>query len=234
MMTQPIISVPEYLYMTTRVTGKGTNQKNTGWVLELQTPLPGSNRPTSIYITRNPEILIYKDIDGAQVSVKHSRTEPDGSTTDWKSNIVEVGDVVEVRLVRGTFKPTKMDGITPNDPNVSYSYFWNLESIVPSTGQVMTGGAPPPPPAGTASAPPAGTPPPFKVEGIVRGHCENVIAQLAIARLLPGIEAEDGGIDWQVFRTYRDLYFHNISDVPIEPLVLEEADEEGEPTDGNV
>ena len=233
-MTQPI-SVPEYLHWTTRVTGKGPNQKNTGFVLDLQTPLPGATHPTSIYITRNPEILIYKDIDGAQASVQHSRTEPDGSITDWTSNIVEAGDVVAVQLVRGTFKPTKVDG-TPNNPNVSYSYFWNLESIAPSTGQVMAAGAPPrqAPPAGTASAPPAGTPPPFKVEGIVRGHCENVIAQLAIAKLLPGIEAEDGGIDWQVFRTYRDLYFHNISDVPIEPLVLEEADEEGEPNEGNV
>ena len=107
-MTQPIISVPEYLYMTTRVTGKGTNLKKTGWVLELQTPLPGSNRPTSIYITRNPEILIYKDIDGAQVSVKHSRTEPDGSITDWTSNIVEVGDVVAVPAGGGGGAPPVM------------------------------------------------------------------------------------------------------------------------------
>mgnify|MGYP003658901267 CR=1 FL=1 len=43
MTTEAIISVPEYLNWTTRVTGKGPNQKNTGWVLSLQTPLPGSN-----------------------------------------------------------------------------------------------------------------------------------------------------------------------------------------------
>ena len=232
-MTQPIMSVPEYLHWTTRVTGKGPNQKNTGWVLQLQTPLPGSNYPTNLY-PRDPAILVYADVGGAQVSVQHSRTEPNGSTTDWESNIVEVGDVVEVQLHRDTFKTNKMDG-TPNDPNYATSYFWGLESIAPSTGQVMAAGAPPrqAPPAGTASAPPAGTPPPFKVEGIVRGHCENVIAQLAIARLLPGIEAEDGGIDWQVFRTYRDEYYHQVSNVPVEPLLSEEVEEE-EPTDGSV
>ena len=32
MTTEAIISVPEYLNWTTRVTGKGPNQKNTGWV----------------------------------------------------------------------------------------------------------------------------------------------------------------------------------------------------------
>ena len=52
--------------------------------------------------------------------------------------------------------------------------------------------------------------------------------ELAIAKLLPGIEAEDGGIDWDVFRSYRDLYFHHVSNVPVEPLALEEAAEDEE------
>ena len=41
MTTEVLTSVPEYLNWTTRVSGKGPNQKNTGWVLTLQTPLPG-------------------------------------------------------------------------------------------------------------------------------------------------------------------------------------------------
>jgi hypothetical protein len=96
---------------------------------------------------------------------------------------------------------------------------------VPSTGQVMEKGAPPRQgvPTGTASAPQAGTP---QNEGVIKGHSENIVAQLAIAKLLPGIEAADGGIDWQVFRTYRDLYYHNVSNVPVEPLVLHESDDE--------
>ena len=223
MTTEVIVSVPEYLHWTTRVTGKGPNQRNTGWVLTLQTPLPGSSFPTNLY-PRDPAILVYPATDGVQAVVQHSRTEPDHSTTNWESNIVEVGDVVEVRLRRDTFKTNKLDG-TPNDPNYATSYFWALETIVPSTGQVMEAAAPPGrvPPAGTASAPPAGTPPTFQVEGVVKGHCEKVIAQLAIAKLLPGIEAEDGGIDWEAFRKYRDLYYHSVSNVPVEPLVLEEA-----------
>ena len=219
-MTTPI-AVPEYLHWTTRVTGKGPNQKNTGWVLQLQTPLPGSSYPTNLY-PRDPSILVYNDIDGVPAMVPHSRTDPGGSTTDWASDLVEVGDVVAVQLRRDTFKINKQDG-TPNDPNWATSYFWSLESIAPSTGPVMEASAPPrqaPPPA--PAGVPADTPQPLQIAGIVRGHCENVIVQLAIAKLLPGIEAEDGGVDWQVFRTYRDLYFHNVSDVPIEPLPSED------------
>ena len=63
------------------------------------------------------------------------------------------------------------------------------------------------------------------MRGDIKGHCEKIIAELTIARLLPGIEAEDGGIDWEVFRTYRDLYFHNVSNIPIEPLVPGETEE---------
>ena len=226
MTTEVLTSVPEYLNWTTRVAGKGPNQKNTGWVLTLQTPLPGSNYPTNLY-PRDPAILVYLDVDGVQAAVKHSRVEPDGTTTAWESNVVEVGDVVAVQLHRDTFKANKLDG-SPNDPNWATSYFWELLSIVPSSGQVEAGAPTPPrpPAAGTpATGHPAPTPPAFQVEGVVKGHCENIIAQLAVAKLLPGIEADDGGIDWDLFRTYRDLYFHNVSNVPIEPLVPEEGEE---------
>ena len=229
MTTEVIVSVPEYLNWTTRVSGKGPNQKNTGWVLTLQTPLPGSNYPTNLY-PRDPAILVYLDVDGVQAAVKHSRVEPDGTTTAWESNVVEVGDVVAVQLHRDTFKANKLDG-SPNDPNWATSYFWELLSIVPSSGQVEAGASTPPrpPAAGTpATGHPAPTPPAFQVEGVVKGHCENIIAQLAVAKLLPGIEAEDGGIDWDLFRTYRDLYFHNVSNIPVEPLVSEEVEEEEE------
>ena len=226
MVTETIVSVPEYLNWTTRVSGKGPNQKNTGWVLSLQTPLPGSNYPTNLY-PRDPAILVYPDVDGVQAAVKHSRVEPDGTTTAWESNVVEVGDVVAVQLHRDTFKANKLDG-SPNDPNWATSYFWELLSIVPSNGQVEAGAPTPPrPPAagnpGTGHPPP--TPPAFQVEGVVKGHCENIIAQLAVAKLLPGLEAEDGGIDWGLFRQYRDLYYHNVSNVPVEPLPSEEAEE---------
>jgi len=226
MTTEAIISVPEYLNWTTRVSGKGPNQKNTGWVLTLQTPLPGSNYPTNIY-PRDPAILVYPDVDGAQAAVKHSRVEPDGTTTAWESNVVEVGDVVAVQLHRDTFKANKLDG-SPNDPNWATSYFWELLSIVPSDGQVDAGSpqAPRTPVQTGTPATPAGTPPAFQVEGVVKGHCENIIAQLAVAKLLPGLEAEDGGIDWDVYRQYRDEYFHNVSNVPIEPLPSEEVVEE--------
>jgi len=226
MVTETIISVPEYLNWTTRVSGKGPNQKNTGWVLTLQTPLPGSNYPTNIY-PRDPAILVYPDVDGAQAAVKHSRVEPDGTTTAWESNVVEVGDVVAVQLHRDTFKANKLDG-SPNDPNWATSYFWELLSIVPSDGQVDAGSpqAPRTPVQTGTPATPAGTPPAFQVEGVVKGHCENIIAQLAVAKLLPGLEAEDGGIDWDVYRQYRDEYFHNVSNVPIEPLPSEEVVEE--------
>ena len=226
MTTEVLTSVPEYLNWTTRVSGKGPNQKNTGWVLTLQTPLPGSNYPTNLY-PRDPAILVYLDVDGVQAAVKHSRVEPDGTTTAWESNVVEVGDVVAVQLHRDTFKANKLDG-SPNDPNWATSYFWELLSIVPSSGQVEAG-APTPPRTPTGGAPatghPAPPPPAFQVEGVVKGHCENIIAQLAVAKLLPGIEADDGGIDWDLFRTYRDLYFHNVSNIPVEPLVPEEGEE---------
>ena len=63
---------------------------------------------------------------------------------------------------------------------------------------------------------------------MVKGHCENIIAQLAIAKLLPNVMSEDGGIDWDTFRQYRDEYFHNVSNVPIEPLAAEESEQEDE------
>ena len=225
MVTEAIISVPEYLNWTTRVSGKGPNQKNTGWVLSLQTPLPGSTFETKIY-PRDPAILIYPDVDGAPAAVKHSKTEPDGTVTNWESNVVETGDVVAVQLHRDTFKEHKQDG-TPNDRNWAAAYFWELLSIVPSDGQVDAGSpqAPRTPVQTGTPATPAGTPPAFQVEGVVKGHCENIIAQLAVAKLLPGLEAEDGGIDWGAYRQYRDEYFHNVSNVPIEPLPSEEAEE---------
>ena len=89
MTTEAIISVPEYLNWTTRVTGKGPNQKGTGWVLTLQTPLPGSTYETKIY-PRDPAILIYPDVDGVQAMVKHSKTEPDGSITYSETNMVRL------------------------------------------------------------------------------------------------------------------------------------------------
>ena len=226
MTTEAIISVPEYLNWTTRVTGKGPNQKNTGWVLQFQTPLPGSTYPPNIY-PRDPAIMSYPEVDGAQAMVKHSKTEPDGTVTNWESNVAEVGDVVAVQLQRDTFKATKGDG-SPNDPNWATSYFWSLLSIVPSSGQVDASAPPPartpPPPAPPATGHPAPPPPAFQVEGVVKGHCENIIAQLAIAKLLPGIEEEDGGINWDKFRQYRDIYFHAVSNVPIPPATEEEEE----------
>ena len=225
MTTEVIVSVPEFLNWTTRVFSKGPTRSGKGWDLCFQTPLPGSTYETHVY-PRDPAIMIYPDVDGAPAAVKHSKTEPDGTVTNWESNVVETGDVVAIQLHRDTFKATRQDG-TPSDPNYATSYFWELVSIAPSSGQVETGaalpGRPPAPPNNPAT--PAGTPPAFQVEGVVKGHCENIIAQLAIARLLPGIDAEDGGIDWEVFRTYRDLYFHNVSNIPIEPLVPGETEE---------
>jgi hypothetical protein len=225
MTTEVIVSVPEYLNWTTRVFSKGKTRSGKAWDLCFQTPLPGSTYETHVY-PRDPAIMIYPDVDGAPAKVKHSKTEPDGSITYSETNMVEVGDVVAIQLKRDTFKPLKQDG-TSNDPNWASAYFWELTSIVPSSGQVETGAALPgkPPAPVNNPATPAGTPPAFQVEGVVKGHCENIIAQLAIARLLPGIEAEDGGIDWDAFRTYRDLYFHNVSNVPVEPLVPEETEE---------
>ena len=229
MTTEVITSVPEYLNWTTRVFSKGPTRSGKGWDLCFQTPLPGSTYETHVY-PRDPAIMIYPDVDGAPAVVKHSKTEPDGTVTNWESNVVEVGDVVAIQLHRDTCKETRQDG-TASDRNWATSYFWELLSIVPSDGQVDAGAPTPPrpPAAGTpATGHPAPTPPAFQVEGVVKGHCENIIAQLAIAKLLPGIEAEDGGIDWDLFRTYRDLYFHNVSNVPIEPLVSEETEEEDE------
>ena len=226
MTTEAIISVPEYLNWTTRVFSKGPPRSGKAWDLCSTTPLPGSSYETHVY-PRDPAIMIYPDVDGAPAAVKHSKTEPDGSVTNWESNIVEVGDVVAVQLHRDTFKATKQDG-TPNDPNWATSYFWELVSIVPSNGQVDAG-APSPtrtaPPAGAPAAP-AGTPPPFEVRGDIKGHCEKIIAGLAIAKLLPNVMSEDGGIDWDTFRQYRDEYFHNVSNVPIEPLAAEESEED--------
>ena len=232
MTTEVLTSVPEYLNWTTRVFSKGPTRSGKGWDLCFATPLPGSTYETHVY-PRDPAIMIYPDIDGAPAVVKHSKTEPDGTVTNWESNVVETGDVVAIQLHRDTFKATKQDG-SPSDPNYATSYFWELTSIVPSDGQVEAGAPTPPRPPAAGTPPtghPAPTPPAFQVEGVVKGHCENIIAQLAVAKLLPGIEADDGGIDWDLFRTYRDLYYHNVSNVPIEPLVseeVEEAEEEGE------
>ena len=220
MTTEAIVSVPEYLNWTTRVFSKGPTRSGKGWDLCFATPLPGSSYETHVY-PRDPAIMIYPDIDGAPAVVKHSKTEPDGTVTNWESNVVETGDVVAIQLHRDTFKATKQDG-SPSDPNYATSYFWELTSIVPSDGQVEAGAPTPPRPPAAGTPPtghPAPTPPAFQVEGVVKGHCENIVAQLTIAKLLPGIEAEDGGIDWEVFRTYRDLYYHNVSNVPVEPLV---------------
>ena len=113
------------------------------------------------------------------------RLKYDRSMTIPGGRLVEVGDVVAVQLHRDTFKANKLDG-SPNDPNWATSYFWELLSIVPSDGQVDAGAPTRPPAAGTpATGHPAPTPPAFQVEGVVKGHCENIIAQLAIARLLP-------------------------------------------------
>ena len=229
MTTEAIVSVPEYLNWTTRVFSKGPTRSGKGWDLCFATPLPGSSYETHVY-PRDPAIMIYPDIDGAPAVVKHSKTEPDGTVTNWESNVVETGDVVAIQLHRDTFKATKQDG-SPSDPNYATSYFWELTSIVPSDGQVEAGAPTPPRPPAAGTPPtghPAPTPPAFQVEGVVKGHCEKIVAQLTIAKLLPGIEAEDGGIDWEVFRTYRDLYFHNVSNVPVEPLVSEEIEEEEE------
>jgi hypothetical protein len=220
MTTEAIVSVPEYLNWTTRVFSKGPTRSGKGWDLCFATPLPGSSYETHVY-PRDPAIMIYPDIDGAPAVVKHSKTEPDGTVTNWESNVVETGDVVAIQLHRDTFKATKQDG-SPSDPNYATSYFWELTSIVPSDGQVEAGAPTPPRPPAAGTPPtghPAPTPPAFQVEGVVKGHCEKIVAQLTIAKLLPGIEAEDGGIDWEVFRTYRDLYYHNVSNVPVEPLV---------------
>ena len=226
MTTEAIVCVPEYLNWTTRVFSKGPTRSGKGWDLCFQTPLPGSTYETHVY-PRDPASMISPDVDGAAAAVKHSKTEPDGTVTNWESNVVETGAVVAIQLHRDTFKETRQDG-TDSDRNYATSYFWELLSIVPSDGQVDAGAPTPPrpPAAGTpATGHPAPTPPAFPVEGVVKGHCENIIAQLAIARLLPGIEAEDGGIDWDAFRTYRDLYYHNVSNVPVEPLVPEETEE---------
>ena len=225
MTTAAEVAVPAFLHWgNTRVTGKGPNQKNTGWVLTFSTPLPGSNYPTNIY-PRDPAIMIYQDrADGAQTLVQHTKVEPDGSTTDWESNIVEVGDVVAVELRRDTFKSTKMDG-SPNSPDYATSYFWELTSIAPATGQSgSTGGGGV---TGSVTAA-AGTGGSSAVEGVIKGHCENIISQLAVAKLLPGIEREDGQIDWEAFRAYRDEYYHMVSNVPIGPALTVPAVEEDE------
>ena len=223
MTTEVIVSVPEYLNWTTRVFSKGPTRSGKGWDLCFQTPLPGSTYETHVY-PRDPAIMIYLDVDGAPAAVKHSKTEPDGTITNWESNVVETGDVVAIQLHRDTFKATRQDG-TASDPSYATSYFWELVSIAPSSGQVETGAAlPSKAPAVGNPATPAGTPPAWEVRGDIKGHCEKIIAELTIAKLLPGIEAADGGIDWEVFRTYRDLYYHNVSNVPVEPLVPEEVE----------
>jgi len=40
--------------------------------------------------------------------------------------------------------------------------------------------------------------------------------------------SEDGGIDWDTFRQYRDQYFHNVSNVPVSPPPTDEEPVEDE------
>ena len=81
MTTEVITSVPEYLNWTTRVFSKGPTRSGKGWDLCFQTPLPGSTYETHVY-PRDPAIMSYPDVDGAQAVVKHSKTEPDGTATN--------------------------------------------------------------------------------------------------------------------------------------------------------
>ena len=233
MTTESMVMLPETFNWLTQVVRRYQNSKQTGWVLELSTKLPRAIHNTNIYISSAQ--LIYTDTDGKEMQVPHTRIVPtqDGLETAEKftNNLIEENDLVFVELSRGNLK--EKDGVPQNGDYCS-SYWWNLESISPGEGIPLAQAnlntprqqVSHPRSANDAAPSNAGQNPVFQVEGVVKGHCENIIAQLAIAKLLPGIEAEDGGIDWDVFRSYRDLYFHHVSNVPVEPLALEEAAED--------
>ena len=236
MTTESMVMLPETFNWLTQVVRRYQNSKQTGWVLELSTKLPQSIHNTNIYVS--PAQLIYVDGDGKQMEVPHTRIVPtqDGLETVEKfaDNLIQDNDMVYVELRRGNLK--QKDGV-PLNGNYCSNYWWDLESISPGEGIPLAQANLNTPrqqvshPRSANDAAPgsnAGQAPVFQVEGVIKGHAENIIAQLAIAKLLPGIEAEDGGIDWDVFRSSRDLYFHHVSNVPVEPLALEEAAEDEE------
>ena len=233
MVTENMVALPETFNWLTKVNRKHLSQSGTKWVLELSTKLPQSQYDTNIYI--NPDQLIYLDDDGNEMQVEHTRIVPEqdgGNRVEtYTNNLVEERDLVFVELSRGNLK--EKNGVSLNADYCS-SYWWNLESLSPGEGTPLTQANlntprqqvnSPRSANGTGSSVDVGQNPTFQVEGVVKGHCENIIAQLAVAKLLPGLEAEDGGIDWGVYRQYRDEYFHTVSNVPIEPLRSEEAEE---------
>jgi hypothetical protein len=233
MVTENMVALPETFNWLTKVNRKHLSQSGTKWVLELSTKLPQSQYDTNIYI--NPDQLIYLDDDGNEMQVEHTRIVPEqdgGNRVEtYTNNLVEERDLVFVELSRGNLK--EKNGVSLNADYCS-SYWWNLESLSPGEGTPLTQANlntprqqvnSPRSANGTGSSVDVGQNPTFQVEGVVKGHCENIIAQLAVAKLLPGLEAEDGGIDWGLFRQYRDEYFHNVSNVPVEPLPSEEAEE---------
>ena len=237
MVTENMVVLPEAFNWLTRVNRKHLSQAGTKWVLELSTKLPQSQYETSIYI--NPDQLMYLDENGKEMQVEHTRLVPEqddeGNVTtvveNFTNNLVEERDLVFVELSRGKLK--EKNGV-PLNADYCSSYWWNLESLSPGEGTPLAQANlntprqqvnSPRSANGTGSSVDVGQNPTFQIEGVVKGHCENIIAQLAVAKLLPGLEAEDGGIDWDVYRQYRDEYFHNVSNVPIEPLRSEEAEE---------
>ena len=233
MVTENMVALPETFNWLTKVNRKHLSQSGTKWVLELSTKLPQSQYDTNIYI--NPDQLIYLDDDGNEMQVEHTRIVPEqdgGNRVEtYTNNLVEERDLVFVELSRGNLK--EKNGVSLNADYCS-SYWWNLESLSPGEGTPLTQANlntprqqvnSPRSANGTGSSVDVGQNPTFEVRGDIKGHCEKIIAQLAVAKLLPGLEAEDGGIDWGLFRQYRDLYYHNVSNVPVEPLPSEEAEE---------
>jgi hypothetical protein len=233
MVTENMVVLPETFNWLTKVNRKHLSQSGTKWVLELSTKLPQSQYDTNIYI--NPDQLIYLDDDGNEMQVEHTRIVPEqdgGNRVEtYTNNLVEERDLVFVELSRGNLK--EKNGVSLNADYCS-SYWWNLESLSPGEGTPLTQANlntprqqvnSPRSANATGSGDGAGQNPTFEVRGDIKGHCEKIIAQLAVAKLLPGLEAEDGGIDWGLFRQYRDEYFHNVSNVPVEPLPSEEAEE---------
>ena len=236
MTTQEQAAIPEMFHWLTRVNKKSLSRNGNKWVLELYTKLPQSGYETTIYI--NPDQLLYTDEYGAEVQVNHTRLIPDGQggtrEETYVSNLVEAGDIVWVALERGNLKVK--DGVKA-DANYCSNYWWNLASIAPGEGTPLAQANLSTPrqrvPSasqdnGQAPVPNHGQTTDFFVEGVVKGHCEKIVAQLAIAKLLPGIELPDGGIDWDTFRQYRDLYYHNVSNVPVSPPPTDEEPVEDE------
>jgi hypothetical protein len=238
MTTETTVVLPETFNWLTQVVRRYPNSKKTGFVLELSTKFPQSIRETYIYI--NSDQLIYTDTDGKQMQVQHTRIVPtqDGGehVETYTDNLIQDNDLVYVELSRGNLKGEK-DGV-PQNGNYCSNYWWNLESISPGEGIPLVQASLNTPrqqvshPRSADDAAPAGQNPAFEVRGDIKGHCEKIIAMLAVAKLLPGIEAEDGGIDWDTFRSYRDLYYHNVSNIPVVPLALEEAAGDEEANNG--